>query len=41
MLIFGHTPKTWRNKVIIWWNDRSTKWQIAAFLIYSVVLLAI
>ena len=28
-MIFGHTPKTWRNKVIIWWNDLS-KWQIGA-----------
>jgi hypothetical protein len=40
MMIFGHTPKTWRNKVIIWWNDLS-KWQIGAFVIYSAILLAI
>tara|TARA_B100001939_G_scaffold199456_1_gene171461 strand:- start:62 stop:187 length:126 start_codon:yes stop_codon:yes gene_type:complete len=41
MMIFGHTPKTWRNKVIIWWNDKPAKLKIAAFIIYSAILLAI
>jgi hypothetical protein len=40
MIIFGNTPTTWKNKVKIWWGN-TNKFAIAAFVIYSAILIAI
>jgi len=39
MIIYGYTPKTWRNKAIIYWNNTNKK-LFTLFVIWSVILWA-
>ena len=40
MIIYGYTPKTWKDKAVIYWGNTNKK-LFTLFVIWSVILWAI